>query len=245
MDRNKTQKIKYGGSPKEDYSPDFEDVRSELRVEKYKLQMQELKKEIKFYESKLPEYQKQIDEKKRIIQKYTGNDTYANKIEFMKQFIKVMETKKQKTEEHIKKKERAIKYILKKMNATDMVIKDDSSIKPVAMVEEPAAKASSHNSSMSSITTVEEDFIPVRVVKPMIRNKPNLTIITTPIEEAEMVMPSRANKLKPVPANLQAMIDQKKQTRKNTESYLRGMVRSAKSLMQPQIQKTRKVAPNK
>lgn len=233
---------KRGGSPEEEYPDDFEDVRAELRAEKYNIQIKEIKKEIAFYTSKLPEYQKQIDEKTRIIQKYTGNDTYANKIEYMKNFIKVMETKKRKTEEHIKGKERELKKTLFKMNAINMAIKKDY---PAVEEPKPVGKMSSHDSSASSIDTVKEDTAPVREVKPMIRNKPNLTVITDPIQEDEMVQAKRVTKPKPVPANLQTMMNKKEQTRKNTESYLQGLMRSAKSLVQPQKSKndTRKVRP--
>jgi hypothetical protein len=243
MGRNKTQKKRYGGSPKDDYSPDFEDVRAELRAEKYKMQINEIKKEIAFYASKLPEYQKQIDEKTRIIQKYTNNDKYTNKIDYMKEFIKILKVKMQKTNAHITDLKRKLKIVEKKMGARDMKIDESSSKKSSPVSPISVKKDKSNNSSMSSVTMVEEDFAPVRVVNPMIRNKPNLTIITGPIEEDEMPAPKYKTKPKPVPKNLQAMIDQKKQTCKNTDSYFQGMVRSAKSLMQPQ--KTRKIAPTK
>jgi len=245
MSRNKTQKRKYGGSLKDDidYPPDFEDVRAELRAEKYKMQINEINKEIKFYESKLPEYQNQIDEKTGIIQKYSGNDKYTNKIDYMKEFIKILKVKMQKTNAHITDLKRKLKIVEKKMGARDMK-KDESSSKKSSSVSPISVKKDkSNHSSMSSVTIVEEDFAPVRVVKPMIRNKPNLTIITNPIEEDEMAAPKYKTKVKPVPKKLQAMIDQKKQTRRNTELYLQGLVRSARDLIQPQQSKTRKVQP--
>jgi len=232
---------KRGGSPEEEYSDDFEDVRAELRAEKYNIRIKEINKEIAFYTRKLPEYQKQIDEKTRIIQKYTGNDTYANKIEYMKQFIKAMETKKRKTEEHIKEKERELKKLDKKMKASDMVITEESPRKK----EKSVSPVKSNRSSASSIDTVKEDTKPDRKVKPMIRHNPNLTIITNFTEEGEMVHAKRVTKPKPAPAALQAMIKEKERTRKNTESYLQGLIRGVRNVVQPQKSKndTRKVQP--
>ena len=232
---------KRGGSPEEEeYPDDFEDVHAELRAEKYNIQIKEINKEIAFYASKLPEYQKQIDEKTRIIKKYTGNDTYANKIEYMKQFIKAMETKKRKTEAHIKEKERELKKLDIKMKASDMVITEESPRKK----EKSVSPVKSNRSSASSIDTVKEDTKPDRKVKPMIRHKPNLTIITNFTEE-EMVKARHATKPKPAPAALQAMINKKEQTRKNTESYLQGLIRGVRNVVQPQKPKndTRKVQP--
>jgi hypothetical protein len=58
-----------------------------------------------------------------------------------------------------------------------------------------------------------------------------------------MAAPKYETKVKPVPANLQAMKDQKEKTGENIESYYQGMMRSVRNFM-PQPQRgTRKTVP--
>jgi hypothetical protein len=115
MGRNKTQKKKYGGSPKDDsdndsiYSLTFEDVRAELadqeRTVVYRKLIDKINKEIEFYKGKLTEYQEKITEikaeKTRTMEKHSGDDKYITKIKYMNEFIETLETKIRKTKVHI------------------------------------------------------------------------------------------------------------------------------------------------
>jgi predicted nucleic acid-binding Zn-ribbon protein len=216
----------------------------ETKREKQQARIGELHEEIQEQNQKIGQIQKKIRQEEEQIRQEEDKIKQEEK-EIRKEGIKisVIEGEIQNIEKEIKQKDLEIGRLImlkqKQANTRQPTYKDNPPPPVKIPPPEPFMKGS----------LLEEDEIPEireqppREKRQTVRNQPNLTIKTKPIKEDEMAAPKYETKVKPVPANLQAMKDQKEKTGENIESYYQGMMRSVRNFM-PQPQRgTRKTVP--